>query len=200
MSAKTKWEAIRLAIYALAVLVLATLGVMRYGAMLASINWPLVAIICLIALGGYMMYRWNTRDNNAFDVLDLITTDDRADPTKLAMVFFAGVSAWVIIQKVLNDPHGDITALLTIVLGTFVAKGSVDRIADAIANRPAAPSQDTNLSVLQGAQIAPAAPAPAEAATDVAPVKGTAADLRKSAAALRKQVAKDEKVFRKARP
>lgn len=169
MSNKTKWEAIRISILALGVLVLATVVVMRYGSILSGINWALVAIICLVAFGAWMLYHWNTVGDNQFDVLDLVTTEGRADPTKVAMMFFACISAWVIIQKVLNDPHGDITALLTIVLGTFVAKGSVDKIADAIASRPAAPSQDTNLSVLAGAQVTPAAadipPAPAKAAS-----------------------------------
>lgn len=166
MSARTKWEAARIAVQALMVFVLATLGVMRYGNILAAVNWPLVVMICMIAYGGYMIYRWNT-SLEQFNILDAIMTDGKLDSTKLYKAFFAGVAAWVIIQKALNDPKGDVTGLMTIVLGTFVAEAAVNKGIDAFAKRPAVPSQDTNLSVLAGANVMSASTAPAEAVVDL---------------------------------
>lgn len=147
-------NAIRVMTLAVVGFTLSIIVVVNYGDSLYQINWALVALVFLFGAGSTAIYRWNTRPNNTYDVMDLITTQGIADLGKHMVLFFAGLSAWVIIQKVLGDPKGDITALLTIVLGTFVAKEVLNRFADALQNRPAAvvpPSGDVN--ILQGAKV-----------------------------------------------
>jgi hypothetical protein len=124
--------------------------VVQYQDALYKINWALVALIFLVSGGSFMVYRFNMRRGNTYDVLDLFMTNGIADIGKHMILFFAGLSAWVIVQKMLLDPKGDITGLVTIVLGTFVAKEVLGRFADAIRDRPAAPppSGDQNVNVL----------------------------------------------------
>lgn len=167
MSGKTKFEAIRLTVLALAVVTGSVFAVARYGAFLASVNWALVAIILFIAAAAYAVYYYNSLPANTYDVLDLVTTNGKADLWKHFVVVMGVVSVWVIIQKVVNDPHGDITGLLTIVLGIFVGKEAASTLADAFKNRPPAPDAG-DVNILAGAKVTPAAeaPAPADAAAE----------------------------------
>lgn len=162
MSGKTKFEAIRLTVLALAVVTGSVFAVARYGAFIASVNWALVAIILFIAAAAYAVYYYNSLPANTYDVLDLVTTNGKADLWKHFVVVMGVVSVWVIIQKVVNDPHGDITGLLTIVLGIFVGKEAAGTLADAFKNRPPAPDAG-DVNILAGAQVTPASDHPSAA-------------------------------------
>jgi hypothetical protein len=158
-----KYAGLRVGILGLAVFVLAVVAVIHFGAQLEKINWQLVSFICVAAVVLFVLYRWNDlpKNKSTYDVQDLFMTDGHADLWKHLIMFFAGLSAWTIIQKVITDPKGDITALLTIVLGVFVSKEILGAFADAMKSRPVATpaaSQDIHITA------APEASKPAAAA------------------------------------
>jgi hypothetical protein len=130
-------DAIRVSTLFVVGFTLSLVVVVQYGDMLYKINWAIVALVFLLSFGSFMLYRFNAKSGNKYDLLDLVMTKGVADADKHIVWLFAGLSAWVIVQKVLLDPRGDITGLLTLVLGTFVAKQAVGAIADAWKNRPA---------------------------------------------------------------
>lgn len=166
MSGKTKWEAARLAIEGVGVFILAVFVVWKYGDILTKINWPLVVLVCLVAYGAYMVYRWNdTLDN--FNLFDMVMSNGRLDDTKVFKIIMAGFLLWIIGQKILGDPNADVIGYITLGIGAFCGESAWNRAVDAYKAKPAVASQDTNMNILPGAQIA-AAPAPAEAATEQA--------------------------------
>lgn len=135
--------------------------VVDYRDFLWQINWALVVLVFGIGSVGFALY-WFNLHKGPYDVRDLVMTNGVADLGKHMILFFAFLSAWVIIQKVLLDPKGDITGLITIVLGTFVGEKVLNRFADAMRDRPAAFSRSQDVNILQGAKVAPTVDAPAE--------------------------------------
>lgn len=160
---KDKYSAARITILGVAVFLLAVGVVIHFGPQLEKISWSLVSILCIAAAIVYMLYHWNAQPDNksTYSVQDLFMTDGKADIWKHMIIVMAGVSVWTIVQKVVTDPKGDITALLTIVLGVFVSKEILGAFAEAIKSRPpalpAGPSQDIHISA--GAEIPKAVPA-----------------------------------------
>ncbi len=167
---------LRIGILGVAVFILSIVVVVNFGAQLEKINWRLVSIICIVAAVFFVLYRWNEapKSKNTYDVQDLVMSNGAADLWKHLILFFAGLSAWVIIQKVLTSPKEDITALLTIVLGVFVSKEILGAFAEAMKSRPAAtagPSQDIHITAAaeQPKDAAPGAaqPLPPPGAADL---------------------------------
>jgi TctA family transporter len=179
MSKRARFAAIWTALAIFATFVLIILGVDRYEAKLAKINWPLVSLICVFVFGGVALYRWNS-DITRYNLIDMVMNQKtgKADPYKHLLFLFAGIAAWAIVQVVLAESWDTLTPLLTLVLGFFVLKPTVDNMSDAYASRPA-PTPSDGAGNLQQVINAPAAdtvnatpqqpvqPAPAEAATDV---------------------------------
>jgi hypothetical protein len=153
----SKWTAIRWTLEGLLVVVLIILAVSRYEQHLLAINWKLVSFACIAAAGAFALYRYQMQPGNKFDLFDTVRTDEgKADSDKIFKWVFAGLSFWVVVQMVLTDK--DPTALLTIVLGTFVAKSAADKFTDALSKRgpPVDKSQDIN--ILPDAKIQASAP------------------------------------------
>ena len=175
MSRRIKWTAAWSALAIASTFVLIVLAVDRYETKLEKINWPLVSLICVFVFGGVTLYRWNS-DLARYNLIDMVMNakTGKADPYRHLLFLFAGIAAWAIVQVVLAKSWDTLTPLLTLVLGFFVAKPTVDGIADAWASRPASTAPDGGNS--QQIINAPAAdtvvaPAPAEAATDVGVAK-----------------------------
>jgi hypothetical protein len=83
----------------------------------------------LLCFGAYMLYRWNSGDGNNYNVMDVVTTEGKADLYKHLIVFFGGLSAWVIIKTTLAKQP--VETMLLGVLGIFVGKVAIDGIAKA---------------------------------------------------------------------
>jgi len=180
MSTRVKWTALWGGLAILSTFVLIVLLVDHFEAKLEKINWPLVSLVCVFVFGGLIVYRWNA-DITKYNFIDMVMNQKtgKADPYRHLLFLFAGIAAWAIVQVVLAKSWDTLTPLLTLVLGFFVAKPTVDGIADAWASRPASTPSDGAGNLQQvinapaadtvNAQPSPAQPDPAEAATDVGP-------------------------------
>lgn len=121
------------------------LFVARYEAELSHINWPLVTILCGFFIAGCAAYRWQTNPGS-YDLVDLVKnpTTGLADPYRHFLFIFGGLGAWAVVQVVLAKEWNTLTPLLSLLLGFFVAKPTVDGIADAIASRGQQQPTDNN--------------------------------------------------------
>jgi hypothetical protein len=147
----TKVAAVRLAVEALAVLVAAIVIAVYYGDKIEAINWRLVSFICIVAVSALGIYRWQIREDNDFDMLDVIATDKKLDNDKFYKAIFGGLAAWVIVQQALAGK--DVSTLLLGVLGFYVAKAALDGFSGAMGRRPPPVDQSQNVNVLAGAKV-----------------------------------------------
>lgn len=135
---------------AIAVMCAAALISVRYATLIEKVDWSLVTIVSLLCYGGYMLYRWNSGEAN-YNVIDIITTDGKADLYKHLIVFFAGVAAWAIIKAVLAKMP--VETLLLGVLGIFVGNVAVGGIAKAWQAKGASPAPPANINVANVANV-----------------------------------------------
>lgn len=163
MSTKAKWTAIRLTVEAVGVLLIAVFLVARYEGQITAINWRLVSLVCVGAAAVFGIYRWQMREDNAYDVMDMLTKNGRADLYAHLTIASFVLAVWVVIQQALAKQP--VTELLLGVLGIFVVGKAAGGFSDALQNRPVVPSHDVNILPDAQIQAAPAeAPPPAEQA------------------------------------
>ncbi len=107
----------------------------------------------MVAAAAFGIYRWQTREDNDYDVLQMLTgRDGRADLSAHLIVVFAGLSVWVVVQQALSKQP--VTELLLGILGIFVGGKALGGFSDAMKNRPPqAPASDIN--VMPGATVIP---------------------------------------------
>ncbi len=144
---------VRLVVEAVAVLALAIVAVAKFESEIESVNWRLVSLVCVVAAAVFGIYRWQTREDNDYDVLQMLTgRDGRADLSAHLIVVFAGLSVWVVVQQALAKQP--VTELLLGILGIFVGGKALGGFSDAMKNRPPAqPGADIN--VMPGATVIP---------------------------------------------
>lgn len=148
----SRLDAIRVVILAVAVFTLSLVVVVRYREELDKVNWSLVVILGMFLFGGYMLYQWQ-KDPNDYEVLDLLKNAEtgKADLWKHLALFFAGISAWAIVQTIVAKLPA--TDMLLGVLAIFVGKVAVDGFSKAMERRP--PAVDSGTTVINQPQGAP---------------------------------------------
>jgi hypothetical protein len=152
--------AVRLTVEAVGVMLLAVLLVAKYESTITAINWRLVSLVCVGAACAFALYRWQSREDNAYDLLDLVMRNGKADLYAHIQIAAFGLAAWVIIQQALVKQP--VTELVLGVLGIFVAGRAAGNVADAIGKRPAAvdnSQQQVNINPAPEPVVEPA-PAP----------------------------------------
>jgi TctA family transporter len=146
-----KATAVRLIVEAVAVLVVVVVVVAKYEAEISAINWRLVSLVCVVAVALFGVYRWQIREDNTYDVLQMLTKDGRADLSAHLIVVFAGLSVWVVVQQALAKQP--VTDLLLGILGIFVGGKALGGFSDAMQNRPPAIDQSRDVNILPGATV-----------------------------------------------
>ncbi len=144
---------VRLVVEAVAVLAVAIFAVAKFEAEIEAVNWRLMSLVCVVAAAVFGIYRWQTREDNQYDVLQMLTArDGRADLSAHLIVVFAGLSVWVVVQQALSKQP--VTELLLGILGIFVGGKALGGFSDAMKNRP--PQQASgDVNVLSGATVIP---------------------------------------------
>ena len=145
--------AARLAVLAVAVFSAAIVAAIHYEAQFARINWRLVALICGAAGAVGCIYWWQSRPNNTYDVVDLVSTRGHADLGKHLTLASFGLAAWVLVQQALTGKPVETLALG--ILAIFVAKETANGFSSAMRDRPATQQVDQSVNVLEGANVAP---------------------------------------------
>lgn len=140
MSSRARWRAAIAVLATLLLLLLIILIVNRWGAELEKINWPLVSLLCVFAFGAVMLYRWHMAGNDLrrYDLMDLVTTDGRADVWKHLLLLMSGLGAWSLVQVVLEKQWATVVPLLTLLIGAFVLKPVAKNFTDMLGLRAAA--------------------------------------------------------------
>lgn len=130
------WQTCAAIVAGVATLALIILVVDRYGADLTRTNWALVSLLCALVFVATVIYRWN-EIAPGYEVMDLLMNPQtgKADPYRHLMFFFAGLTAWAIVQVVLAKEWTTLTPLLLGALGFFVAKPTLDGFANALGRR-----------------------------------------------------------------
>lgn len=100
------------------------------GATIWGIRWLNAALLAGVLFGIVLLYRANKRDDNKFDVIDLVTNDQtrRADFAKISIIVFAALSVWVVVTLVQQNHPDQVVTLLPIVLGIFVGARVLNNI------------------------------------------------------------------------
>ena len=172
MSHRVKWTALWTVVGGLVTLALIIVGVDRFEAQLTKINWPLVSLMSLFVFGGFMIYRWND-ELARYNLIDLVMNPvtGKPDPYRHLLFLMSGLGAWACIQVVLAKQWDVLTPLLTLLIGAFVAKPTLDGFSDAIARRPPAekPVGPVQVNAPHADTVnVPAQPAAGEAASEFA--------------------------------
>lgn len=150
-----KLAAIKLTVEAIGVLVLAIIGVAMFEKEIAAVNWRLVSLVCVAALAIFGIYRWQMRQDNDYDVLEMLMKDGKADLYAHITVASFALAVWLVVQQALAKQQ--ITELMLGVLGIFVAGKAAGGFSDALQKRPAPTDQSRDINI--GMNAAPAAPA-----------------------------------------
>lgn len=146
MSKRVRWAALWSGLGILVTFGLIVFAVDQYEAQLTKINWPLVSLLSVFVFGGVAIYRWNSHEQS-YNVLSLVMKNGQPDPYRHLLFFFAGLTAWAIVQMVLDKQWQYLAAVLLPSLGYFVLKPTVDGMSDAFARRPAAAEPTGNVQV-----------------------------------------------------
>lgn len=159
MTKASKATAVRLVLEAVGVLLLAILIVVKFEDRISAVNWRLVSLVCIAAAALFGLYRWQMRDDNDYDVIDMLMKDGKADLSALLIVVFAVLSVWVVVQQALAKALS--TELLLGILGIFVGGKAVDGFSDAMRKRPPPPPPvDQSVNLLAGATVQPSGSPP----------------------------------------
>jgi hypothetical protein len=124
----------------------------QIAALIWGIKWLNVALIAGICYFGWLVYKFHTRSDNCFDVLDLLVNDQtrKADFSKISIIVFAALSVWTVVTLVQRDKP--VTDLLLGVLGVFV----VGRVASNIWGKPTQDTTETTATVTTTSSKSPA--------------------------------------------
>lgn len=156
MTKASKATAIRLTVEAVGVVLLAVLIVAKFEDRIAAVNWRLVSLVCVAAAALFGIYRWQMREDNKYDVMEMLMKDGRADLSAHLIVVFAGLSIWVVVQQALAKQP--VTELLLGILAIFVGGKVVSGFSEAMQKRPPPVDQSRDINVLPGAIVQPATP------------------------------------------
>lgn len=148
---KSKMTAIRLTVEAVAVLLVAVYFVAHYEAQITAINWRLVSIVAAGALLLFAFYRWQMREDNGYNALDMFMKDGRANLEAHLTIASFVLAVWVVVQYALA--HEPVTEMMLGVLGFFVAGKAASGFSDAMKSRGAPVDQSQNINVLPNARI-----------------------------------------------
>jgi hypothetical protein len=86
----------------------------------------------------WMMYRFNRANGNAYNIVDILMgPGNRASLTNHILLWFAGLSSWVVIDRELKGKD-DVSTILLGVLGVFILQKTANIVTDII-NRPDSP-------------------------------------------------------------
>lgn len=152
----SKLAAVKLTVEAFGVLVLAVIAVAMFEKEIAAVNWRLVSLVCIAAAALFGIYRWQMREDNTYDVMEMLMKDGRADLSAHLIVVFAGLSVWVVVQQALAKQLS--TELLLGILGIFVGGKVLGGFSDAMQKRGPPVDQSRDINVLPGAIVQPQTP------------------------------------------
>jgi hypothetical protein len=83
----------------------------------------------------WMMYRFNKSNKNKYNIVDILMgPGNRASLTNHILLWFAGLSSWVVIDRELKGKD-DISTILLGVLGVFVLQKTANIVTD-LMNKP----------------------------------------------------------------
>lgn len=151
MNRKAKIVAVRLTIEAALAFAVIVFAAIYFEAELQRINWRLVALLSGFAAVGVAIYRWQIREDNTYDVIDMVMTAGKADLDKHLTIFSFALAVWLVVQQALAKQP--VTELMLGVLGFFVLKRASAGFSDAMQRRPPPVDQSQNVNVLPGAQV-----------------------------------------------
>jgi hypothetical protein len=113
-----------------------------------SVSWTNAALVVAAMVVIVILGRWHADKKNPYDVRDLLMdhTTGKAGLDKHILLWFAGLSGWVVVTWTLHDKN--VETLLLGVLGIFIVQRTASKAIDSFAPK-ADPPPETDIRPLE---------------------------------------------------
>lgn len=114
-----------------------------------SLNWTDAVLVMAGMLFLLMLARWHADKKNPYDVRDLLLdhTTGKAGLDKHILLWFAGLSGWVVVTWTLDGKN--VETLLLGVLGIFIVQRTASKAIDSFSSKADPPSPEGDIRPLE---------------------------------------------------